>query len=307
MYSYVLLTTLIAFRVPEARAQRAVWVWERDAYALVEDPAELARALGVMRDLGVTTVYLYADSFRGRNLLRERPEGYRALNVWLRGEGITPYALLGSAYLDTPGYVLPQKRAEAEAMFRRVLDFNASSAPAERFDGVNIDIEPYLLPDWETNRTLRATQYLELSRRFVDMRDRAGQGELSLGSATPFWFDAVPGIVFEGRAKPLSEHVQDVHDYVALMDYRDFADGPDGILFHAASELAYADRIGKTLVIGVETLPRPPALEKVTFREEGLEAMEAELAIVVGRWGGRPGFGGVAIHHLGSVRRLLGR
>jgi hypothetical protein len=46
-------------------------------------------------------------------------------------------------------------------------------------------------------------------------------------------------------------------------------------------------------------------MEKLTFFEEGPEAMERELETVVSAWGDRPGFGGVAIHHYRSFRRLV--
>ena len=38
---------------------------------------------------------------------------------------------------------------------------------------------------------------------------------------------------------------------VVLMDYRDHAYGPDGILSHAQDELAYARKIGKRVMLGV--------------------------------------------------------
>ena len=46
-----------------------------------------------------------------------------------------------------------------------------------------------------------------------------------------------------GAAAPLSERVQDLYDYVAIMDYRNFAEGSDSIISHAEDELAYGDPI----------------------------------------------------------------
>ena len=68
---------------------------------------------------------------------------------------------------------------------------------------------------------------------------------------------------WEGQRRPLSERVQDLYDYVAIMDYRNFAEGADSITSHAEDELAYGDRIGRPVMIGVETLKTTPA--KVTF------------------------------------------
>jgi hypothetical protein len=283
---------------------RALWLWERETFEALEQANARTALLEFLARHRVSTVYLYADSWRGRNPIAQDPARYRTLLAELRARGVEPYALLGSAPLDTPTYILPENRLLAEAMLARVLDYNAAAAPGERFAGLNIDIEPYLLDDWDERRGERALQYLELSRRLVAMVRESGQ-DLAVGPASPFWFDGVRDVVFEGASKPLSEHVMDVHDYVALMDYRDFAEGPDGILYHAESEVAYADRTGKALVVGVEA--SRDELDKVSFYEEGLEAMEAELAVVVRAWGGRPGFGGIALHHYRSLRALEAR
>ena len=282
-------------------APRAVWLWESDTFQLLDRPAARDSALAFLAERRISVVYVYADSYRGRNPLRDEPEKYRALVEQLNARGMKPYALLGSRPLNTPAYILEENRATAEAMFQAVLDYNDSSEPAERFTGLNVDIEPYLLPDWDANRHQRAVQYLRLSQRFMEMTGASGQA-LEVGPAIPFWFDSVGEITLDGVTKPLSQHTQDIYDYVALMDYRDFARGPDGIIDHGADEIGYAGGIGKSVVIGVETAAE--SLDKVTFLEEGAEAMEAELKLVEEAWRGHQGFGGFAIHHYRSLRIL---
>jgi hypothetical protein len=102
----------------------------------------------------------------------------------------------------------------------------------------------------------------------------------------------------------MNEHVQDLYDYVALMDYRDRAAGGDGIVAHAQDELDYGARVGKPVVVGVETAPNE--IPKVSFhhlREADMERELAETARAVGRM---PSFGGFAIHHYAAYRRWLG-
>ncbi|MCG6197596.1 fibronectin type III domain-containing protein, partial [Anoxybacillus sp. LAT_38] len=88
-------------------------------------------------------------------------------------------------------------------------------------------------------------------------------------------------IPWRGTATWLSEHVQNISDYVAIMDYRDTADGSAGIIQGALGELAYANAIGKpgSVVIAVETLDIADGgdPETITFREEGRTHMESEL------------------------------
>lgn len=256
-----------------------------------------------LKHRNISTLYLYADSFKGRNILREDPDKYRALLGALRKHNIQVYALLGSAYLNTPEYVLPEKRSAAVEMFQAVLHYNAASPEEMRFTGVNIDIEPYLLDDWKTKRGTRSLQYLDLAEEFMRMK-RTANATLSVGPAMPFWFDGIDDIEWRGVRKKLSEHTQDIYDYVAIMDYRNFAHGPDGIISHAKDEMEYADRIGKSVVIGIETLRTEP--RKVTFYGLSHSVLEKELAIATADFKNHPSFAGYVIHHLSPYRELVG-
>lgn len=282
------------------RAHRAIWLWEPDIYQMLDSPADAEAALDFIEERGIGTVYLYADEWEGRNAIRDEPEKYRALIAGMNARGLAAYALLGSAPLHTHEYVLDEKRDMAVAMFQRVLDYNASSEPHERFVGVNVDIEPYILEDWNEQRQHRAWQFLDLARVYMRMTEESGQ-ELDVGPAIPFWFDGFE-VELDGVSKPLSQHVQDIYDYVSLMDYRDRAEGGDGIIRHGSLEMDYAATIGKKVMIGVETMQTDP--EKLTFHEEGTEALEAELALAEKAWAGRPEFGGFVIHHFRTYRAL---
>src|SRR5260221_7041274 len=138
----LVLTLLLGPRTLPA-AERAIWAWEEVSYAMVQDRAAGDAAIEFLQSKHIRTVYLYADAFQGQNLVQVRPELYRQFIRRLHGKGLRAYALLGSAYLHTEGYVLPEHRDAALAMFQRVLDYNAAARPAERFDGGNHRIDPY--------------------------------------------------------------------------------------------------------------------------------------------------------------------
>jgi len=294
----ILAILFIGLAAPAAAiASRAVWVWEADTFQLLDRKDRWSGTFAFLARKSLTTIYLYADMYQGRNIIRDEPEKYRRFIAALHGRGFKVYALLGSMYLRTQEYVLPERRSVAMQMFENVLRYNAGSNAGERFDGINIDIEPYLLDDWRANRTLRATQYLDLAAEFMRLKREAGD-TLAVGPAMPFWFDGIDDIVWRGKRQRLSDHVQDIYDYVAIMDYRNSARGTDGIIAHAVDELEYADRTGKTVVVGVETLRTEP--RKVTFYGMSRAAMEKQLKIAETEFSSHPSFSGFAIHHLGS-------
>ena len=293
---------------PAAQAQtvpsRAIWIWEGESYSMVEKPAVAEEAIDFMKKNGVDTLYLYADAYQARNLIVESPALYRSFIEYAHRRGMRVYALLGSAYLNTEAYILPERRADAQAMFQRVLTYNQAAPSAARFDGINMDIEPHILDAWNENTRFQLLrQFLDMSAALMQLKKVYGV-ELSVGPAIPFWLDGIE-LEWQGQRKPVSEHSIDIYDYVALMDYRDKADGSDGIIDHASNEIAYANRTGKKVVVGLETTKND--INKVTFYEEGPKVMEREIAKVNAALMKEPSFAGYALHHYGEWRKWLRR
>lgn len=288
---------------PSRAADRSVWVWEATSQAMVEDPLYAHDAITFMKARGIGTVYLYTDAYLGRSLLIERPDLYRALIARMHSEGMRVQALLGSGHLNTDDYVRPERRKIALAMFQAILDYNLAADSVQRFDGINLDIEPHLLDDWDTNREALLRQFLDLGHSMMDLKRKSALN-LQVGPSIPFWYDEIP-LRWKGATKPASEHLIDLYDYTALMDYRDTAPGPDGIIEHARSEVDYAARRGKRVVIGVEIAPNE--IPKVTFDDNTEVQLELALAQTEEAYLEHPGFGGFALHHLDSYVKWLQR
>ena len=298
-----LLLALLAFWSVAGQAQHALWVWEEDSYALLEQPAQASDALRFFKRQGIGTVYLYADAHAGQNLLLERPQLYAQLIAQLHRQGIQVHALLGSWPLHTERYIFPENRPQALQMVQRVLDYNQAAAPEARFDGINLDIEPHVLDDWSSRRELYLQQFLQLSEAWMALKRQSNQ-RLQIGPAIAFWLDGI-AVRHAGQTKPASEHLQDIYDHVVLMDYRNRADGPDGILSHAQDEIAYGRRIGKPVWIGLETAPNE--IRKLTFFDKRPPEMAHEMARVREQLAGERAWGGFAIHHYRSYRQWLGQ
>lgn len=293
---------LCALALP-GQAGTAVWMWEEDSYALLESPAQAQEAIAFMRRHDIDTVYLYADAHAGRNLLLQQPVLYSRLITQLHRQGLQVHSLLGSWPLHTERYILPENRPQALAMVQRILDYNQASTPTERFDGINLDIEPHVLDDWSSRREEYLQMWAQLSEAWMALK-REYRQTLQIGPAMAFWLDGIP-IWHAGERKPASEHLQDIYDHVVLMDYRDKAEGPDGILSHAQDELAYGRKIGKRVLLGVETSPNE--IPKLTFHDNTPAQMAHELGLVRQALSRDRAFGGFVLHHYGSYRRWLGR
>ena len=286
-----------------APAERAIWSWEQASYEMVRDPSAGEAAIEFLRSKHIHTLYLYADAYGGQNLIEAQPELYQRFISRLHHRGLRAYALLGSGYLHTEEYVLPEHRAAALAMFRRVLDYNVAAGGDERFDGVNLDIEPHILDQWPARKLQLLQQFLDLGQALMDLKHAAGQ-PLAVGPAIPFWLDGIE-LDWRGQSKPASEHVLDIYDYAALMDYRDHAAGGDGIVSLAADEMAYAERLHKRLVIGIDV--SPDEIQKLSFDHLTEADLERELALTAKAFRGNHAFAGFAIHHYRRYRDWLAR
>ncbi len=287
---------------------RSIWLWSQHGFPMLDSPALSTASLNFLKQKDIQTIYLYADldSFHKKSIIADEPEKYRSFIAGAHSRGMKVFALFGDDGRDTEGWILPERQGEAVTAFQNMFDYNKNSQPNERFDGANMDVEPYLLGDWDSALTERAPQYLDLSATFMAMKHQylndIGETDASqfpVGPATPFWFDRTdyPDIawsedsVSQPVSKRLYQHVLDIYDYISILDYRDFAltrddrgDGvaagrTDGIINLAASELSYANTIGKPVYIGVETIPI--SLPYVSFYEDGPDRMETELAIAL--------------------------
>lgn len=304
IFSILVLWYLMVLSSMVHAAPRAIWIWEEDTYRMLDKPEVQRSVENFLERQHIKTMYLYADEFQQRNILVKEPEKYRKLIANAHARGFKVFALLGSIYLRTHGYIFEKKQPIALRMFKNVLNFNLNTATISQFDGINIDIEPYLLDDWRSARSLRARQYLDLSAAFMRMKAALGI-QIPVGPAMPFWYDGIKDIAWNGKQRNLNEYVQDIYDYVAIMDYRNIAEGSDSIVSLAQDELDYADQIGKKVMIGVETLKTTPI--KVTFYGKGNKYFESQLALAESILSKHPSFDGFVIHHLKPYRTLVGK
>ncbi len=274
---------------PDPRAPRASWVWKYDPVNSGEVRQEL---IDFCQRTGILSLYLYL----GEDPVSQAPADFqKRLAEFLReahAQGIEVHALQGNPLWALKGY-----HSLVLNWVKGYLDFNRGRPPEERIGGVHLDIEPYLTSEWETgDREKLKKEFLELLaelRRLVDTERRGAP--FLLGAAIPIFYDREPE--FEER---LLKNV----DYAALMDYYDTA---TDIIKSGRFHIDLANRLGKKMVIGVETqdlVRMGQGKRRNTFHEEGWQEMEAQLEMVVENFASEAGFGGLAIHAYDSYRLL---
>ncbi len=242
---------------PPRQERKAMWLWE--TVEVLDTPGALDTLTDFVVEHGFTDLFVqvpFADHAEGERHWSARwdTRGMRRLIGRIRAVGARVHALDGAAW-----YARPQWHERVVETLGQLAAYNAASAPEERLHGVRYDIEPYLLPEYAGARRARVlSDYLSLLERLVVVAHEAG---LEIGVDIPFWFDARDEVTAALAAPvdegPAAEAIIDLVDNVGIMDYRTTAYGADGVLAHAEGELAYADRVGKQVLIGLETVPLP--------------------------------------------------
>ncbi|PKN55014.1 MAG: hypothetical protein CVU56_23495 [Deltaproteobacteria bacterium HGW-Deltaproteobacteria-14] len=239
----------------ERPLRKAMWLWE--TRRLAATPGAVDELVAFVVAHGFTDLFLQVpfEAPEGEHWAgRFDAAGLARVVAALRAVGVRSHALDGAAW-----YARPEWHERVLATLDQLVVYNRSVPPAARLVGVRYDIEPYLLPEFEGHHRERVlTDYLDLLGRVAVKARAAG---LALGVDIPFWFDARDEVTGELTCvvggRPASEAIIDVVDDVGIMDYRTMAWGADGVIAHASGELAYAERVGKRVLIGLETVPLP--------------------------------------------------
>lgn len=153
------------------------------------------------------------------------------------------------------------------AMIDAIIDYNKRVEPEERYAGVHLDNEPYLIIGWHhhVNREQILEEFLELN---VECQRRIReQSDMVYGIDVPFWWSAIDketdeaiGIVtFNGERKPAVDFCIELLDNLGIMNYRDTAYGADSMIAHGTPILEFAEQVGKKHIYsGVEVFTYEP-------------------------------------------------
>ncbi|MFM1651129.1 hypothetical protein ACI7RC_03385 [Brevibacillus sp. B_LB10_24] len=268
--------SVVREEVAAAENIRATWLWNTPMIASEKD-----QIISFVKENGINLIYLQVN----RRLVTK--EQYRAFLKSAHEAGIEVHALDGA-----PDWALGKNQDRLTALVTWVKDYNQSVAEDERFRGVHVDIEPYLLPEWKQDKSAVIRQWIDNVQVFV--QQAKSDPELETGADTPFWLDTLQ-VSDDPGAETVSRWMARTFDHVTLMAYRNHAEGPNGILQITQNKLAEADELGRRIVIGVNIRESTEG-DFVTFYKEGAEEMEQQIAIVDERLSGRPSYAGISIH-----------
>lgn len=258
----------------------ATWMW--NTYAIWRDKE---KTLEDLTQHGINRVYLQADADIPvdvyRTFIREAGE-----------RGIEVQALGGKPY-----WVLPERQGELYQFIHWVKAYNNSSLSAERFSGIHLDVEPYVLPQWQSEQDTLIGYWMDTVSGFVE--EVKSDSFLTVGADLPVWLQWFLVPDGKGDTTTLTDYFIGRLDEITLMAYIDNA---PGIVQAVSHELAEAAASGKPVVIGVDTMDNGES--NSSFYGLGWGQMNEALNSVAAALSSHPAYSGYAIHEYDSWRVL---
>lgn len=250
---------------------RGTYIWRAETVGAQEE-----EILAFAKEQGVNLLYTRIDM--------EQPDSlYRNFVRKANAAGIEVHAMGGH-----PIWALAESRGKIMKLVNWVKRYNEHASPEERFRGIHLDIEPYVMPKWQADKESVLRQWMDNIQAFV--RETKQDADLETSVDLAAWLDNTPT---PGQPdKPFSYWMIDQLDHTTLMAFRDRA---QGIINLVENEMKYADKIGKKLVVAVETKESHEG-NFVSFHEEGMAEMNRQLKLVAQALGGYSSYLGQAIH-----------
>ena len=224
-------------RVPPLRS---AWFWS--AAAWLETPQIIFKKQAALK---LNRIYITVPTSEGvvKNAAQLRQFLHAA-----HAQGLQVWSVMGDARA-----VLEQEKTRTLSLVSAYQAFNSEKNATQRLDGLQLDIEPYLLPSYQTNPAM----LLQKQAQIINAIHRVTPS-LALDVVLPFWFD--PARPDEAQ---LLNAIEPAIASLTIMDYRT---DPEQIRTFAEKFLAWGETKKKLIAIALESSPLPEETRRV-YRE----------------------------------------
>lgn len=213
------------------KVTKSAWFWSPALW--LETPEKI---FNVKQKLGINRIYITVSSNNGAV---NQPAELRKFIAKAHTQNLQVWAVLGDKSAVTSEGVAVFLNASAAYGA-----FNDESNPSERLEGLQLDIEPYLIAGYAQDPAAWLSKYSDVVNNV-----HLTAPNLPIDIVVPFWFDPQTPLI----AKMLDE-VADSIDRVTVMDYRT---NPEQIRRKASPFFDWGTRNKKAIDIALETLPMP--------------------------------------------------
>ncbi len=197
---------------------------------------------------------------------------------------------------------------KSEAIIDYVIEYN--NTHIEKIRSVQFDVEPYLLSEYESNKSAVLTSFVA----FIDKSTtRLVNNNLRFAVVIPHFYDSAqrwtPVVTHNGITTYTFDHLlrildRKAHSSIILMSYRNFAEGEDGSIRISETEIktASATTHSTKIIVAQETGAVEP--EYVTFNNTSRALYEKQVNLIDQAFKNHSNFGGISVHYIDPFLEL---
>lgn len=280
--------------------EAGVWVWTSPDQM---SQAEMAEVVDDAAENNFTAIYITVDDYLTATNTVAYDQSVGEFLSLAAQKGLAVDAEAGSEDWAEPGNTW-----EPADILAFVNSYDATHA--QRFRGVQFDIEPYLLPQYDSDESTVLTQYVTL----VDQLVQTDKGDgLPLSIVVPLFYDAnegwTPTVTVDGvtdytyrQIVRLLNELPAGDGRIIEMAYRNFATGADSAIALSTPEIQEASGTNVKVLVAQETGPVTPSY--VTFYGTSRAALFGQIAAINMAYASSPAFGGIAVDYLDPFLEL---
>ncbi|QST01087.1 hypothetical protein IMZ31_05855 [Pontibacillus sp. ALD_SL1] len=254
-------------------AVRGTYIWE--AERLIQEGDDI---LAFAKEQDINFIYARLD-------LREPYSSYSGFVQKAKEAGIEVHAMGGH-----PTWAKESERFRIKKLIDYVKTYNQNVSATSKFQGIHLDIEPYVLDEWDQDKENLLAQWISNLEYYVEETRLNSNLEASMDLA--MWFDEEPA---PGKGMPFNRWVIETMDHTSVMAFRDFTEGAGGIMYMAEEELQHAADLNKEILLSVE-MKENPYVNHISFYEEGAAYMEQEIDQLNSKLTEHPTYNGTLVH-----------
>lgn len=292
--------------VPKGKEQ-GIWVWNFPSQ--MNTTAGFAQ-LQQLASYGMNVVYITVDDYID---IASLPDGatkntQKAAYFLNLSKVVQKANSLGMA-VDLEGgwrdWAYTSNRWKGFALIDMAKEYNATY-PNAKIRAFQYDVEPYLLPEYETNKATVLAQYVE----FIDQSaTKLAGSDVKFSVVIPHFYDDrqawTPSFSYGGVNTYAFNHLLRIMEktpggFILLMSYRDFFSGSNGTQEISQVEIqeASAGHYSTQIIVGQETGNVDPAF--VTFYGSTKTVVLNMLSTISSSFGTYSNYGGNAVHYMDS-------
>ncbi|MFC0562082.1 hypothetical protein [Halalkalibacter alkalisediminis] len=257
---------------------QSTWVWDTRDFQ-----SNQQAYFSFLEEKGVTKLYVQID----RNLPMEQ---YEAMILEASSKEIAVFAIDGAK-----DWVYSTD--ELEFLLEWLKDYQTGVKESARFSGLLLDIEPYLLAEWETDQEFLIRGYQEVIRGGSTFAAKLG---IPFEMAIPFWFNEIK---IDDQA--LLDWMSPYINTLVIMSYRTELEGENGLHAIVAPYFKEYQFKDMEIVLTLETESLDGEEWSITFAEKEEADLNRFIKKTHSSYKNEDGYQGISVHHLYSWMKVI--